>query len=99
MGPRGTRASGQCSVVSGQQDRGMPGSVKCPNCGSSRSRRGGMIIWSIYLALIAMALPAVLVWRLNAAIVAGVMIAVIILANLIVNQRVCLECGSQWRAG
>ena len=58
-----------------------------------------MIIWSIYLALIALALPAVLYFGLNAAIVAGIMIAVIVLVNLVVNQRVCQDCGHQWRAG
>ena len=58
-----------------------------------------MIIWSIYLALIALAVPAVLRFGLNAAIVAGIMIAAIILANLLVNQRVCQDCGHQWRAG
>jgi hypothetical protein len=58
-----------------------------------------MIIWRIYLALIALALPAVLLFGLNAALVAGIMIAVIVLVNLLVNQRVCQDCGHQWRAG
>ena len=58
-----------------------------------------MTIWSIYLVLIAIALPAVLVWHLNAAIVAAVIIVVVILVNLVVNQRVCQDCGHQWRAG
>ena len=58
-----------------------------------------MLLWSIYLALLALALPAVLYFRLNAAIVAGIMIAAIILANLIINQRVCENCGFTFRAG
>ena len=51
------------------------------------------------LAVIAAAIPLVLVWELNAAIVAGVMVAVVVLAHLLFNQRVCLDCGAQWRAG
>lgn len=55
------------------------------------------MIWAVYLALIALAIPAVVIFHLNAAIVAGIMIASIVLANLVVGQRVCLDCGSQWR--
>ena len=55
-----------------------------------------MAIWLTYIALIAFALVAVLGFQLNAAIVAGVMIAVVVLAHLVFNQRVCLECGEQW---
>lgn len=51
----------------------------------------------IDLALVAIAIPMVLVWELNAAMVAGVMIAIIVLAHLVLNQRVCLDCGAQWR--
>ncbi|HET7706760.1 MAG TPA: hypothetical protein VFM36_11775 [Thermoanaerobaculia bacterium] len=69
----------------------------CPNCQSPRTRRGGMVIWMIDLAMIAAAIPLVLIWELNAAIVGGVMIAVIVLAHLVFNQRVCLDCGAQWR--
>lgn len=47
--------------------------------------------------LIALAIPAVLVFELNAAIVAAIMIAVIVLANLVLGQRVCLDCGHHWR--
>ena len=71
--------------------------MNCPNCNSDRIRRGGSTIWLVYLILIALALPAVLVLKLNAAIVAGVMIAVVILAHLLLNQRVCLDCGHQWK--
>lgn len=53
----------------------------------------------IDLAVIAAAIPLVLVWELNAAIVAGVMIAVVVLAHLLFNQRICLDCGAQWRPG
>ena len=68
----------------------------CPSCNSEQIRRGGMSIWLTYIALIALAIPAVLVLKLNAALVAGVMIAVVILAHLIFNQRVCIDCGHQW---
>jgi hypothetical protein len=71
----------------------------CPNCGSDRTRRGGMLLWTVYIVLIALAIPAVLFLKLNAAIVAGVMIAVIVIAHLALNQRVCLDCGHQWRGG
>ena len=71
----------------------------CPNCGSERIRRGGNVIWMVYLALIALALPAALVFHLNAAIVGGIMLAVIVIAHLVVDQRVCIDCGNQWRSG
>ena len=56
-----------------------------------------MVIWMIDLTMIAAAITLVLIWELNAAIVGGVMIAVIVLAHLVFNQRVCLDCGAQWR--
>lgn len=71
--------------------------VNCPNCSSDRTRRGGNAIWLVYLVLVALAIPAALVFQLNAALVAGVMIAVVVLAHLILNQRVCLDCGHQWK--
>ena len=69
----------------------------CPNCNSDRTRRGGFAIWTVYLILIALAVPAVLVLGLNAALVAGVMIAAIVLAHLVIGQRVCVDCGHQWK--
>jgi hypothetical protein len=72
--------------------------VNCPNCQSEKTRRGGYTTWTIYVILIALAIPAVLVLHLNAAIVAGIMIAVIIITNLVRNERVCIDCGYQWRA-
>jgi hypothetical protein len=69
----------------------------CPNCGSEKIRRGGNTTWLIYLVLIALAVPAVLVLKLSAAIVAGVMIAVIVLVHLVLDQRVCVDCGHQWK--
>jgi len=69
----------------------------CPECRSEKTRRGGTAIWLTYLGLIALALPAVLVFKLNAAIVAGVMIAVVVLVNLVSRQRVCVDCGRQFR--
>lgn len=71
--------------------------MTCPNCGSDRTRRGGPQVWAVYLVIIAVAVPAVVVLKLNAALVAGVMIAIVILANLLLNQRVCLDCGEHWR--
>jgi hypothetical protein len=71
--------------------------MNCPNCGSDRTRRGGAAIWTVYLILIALALPAVLYFKLNAAIVAGVMLAAIVIAHLVIGQRVCIDCGHQWR--
>ncbi|HUP59430.1 MAG TPA: hypothetical protein VNA69_03305 [Thermoanaerobaculia bacterium] len=55
------------------------------------------MIWMIYLALIGAAIAAVLVFDRNAALVAAIMLAVIVLAHLVVNQRVCIDCGHQWR--
>lgn len=73
--------------------------MTCPNCGSERVRRGGRRIWTIYIALIAAALVAVLIAHLNAGLVAGTVLAVIVLAHLLFDERVCLECGTQWRPG
>jgi hypothetical protein len=56
-----------------------------------------MAIWMTYVALIALGIPAVLLFHLDATIVAGIMIAVVILAHLIFNERVCVDCGHQWR--
>lgn len=69
----------------------------CPNCGSEKVRCGGSAIWLVYVVLIALAIPAVLVFELNAAIVAGIMLAVIVIAHLVLNQRVCVDCGHQWK--
>ena len=71
----------------------------CPRCGSERVRRGGRRIWAIYMVLIAAAVPAVLIAHLNAGIVAAILLAVIILAHLVFDERVCLDCGAQWRLG
>lgn len=75
----------------------MTAMMTCPNCRSGRTRRGGNTIWTIYLVLVALAVGAVLVLELNAAIVAGVMIAAIVLAHLTIGQRVCVDCGHQWK--
>ena len=56
-----------------------------------------MTIWLIYIVLIALAIPATLIFHLNSAIVAGIMIAVIVIAHIVFNQRVCLDCGQQWK--
>ncbi len=69
----------------------------CPECGSTRTRRGGNLIWAIYVTLIVLALVAVLAFHLNAAIVAGIVIAAIVIAHLAIGGRVCLDCGTQWR--
>lgn len=72
--------------------------MSCPNCASDRVRRGGSIIWAVYVALIGAAIVAVLVFHLNAAIVGGIVVGAVVLAHLLVNQRVCVDCGHQWRA-
>jgi hypothetical protein len=72
-------------------------SAPCPNCGSERTRRGGNAIWTVYIALIALAIPSVVVFHLNAAIVAGIVLAVIVIAHLVFDTRVCLDCGTQWK--
>lgn len=69
----------------------------CPNCESGKTRRGGTLIWIAYLVLIAFALVAVVGFELNSGLVAGIVLVAIILVHLIVNQRVCLDCGTQWR--
>ncbi len=71
--------------------------MPCPNCSSEKTRRGGTAIWMVYLALIALAIPAVLVLELNAAIVGAIVLAVVVATHLLVNQRVCLDCGHQWK--
>ena len=71
--------------------------VTCPRCGSEKVRRGGTTIWIVYVVLIALAIPAVLILELNAAIVAGIMLAAIAIAHLVLNQRVCVDCGHQWK--
>jgi hypothetical protein len=73
-------------------------SVACPSCGSDHTRRGGYAIWMVYVVLIALAVPGVLILHLHAGLVAGVMLAAIVIAHLILDTRVCLDCGTQWRA-
>jgi hypothetical protein len=60
-------------------------------------RRGGRRIWAVYLTLLAAAVPAVLIAHLHAGLVAGVMLAIIVLAHIVFDERVCLDCGAQWR--
>jgi len=69
----------------------------CPSCGSELTRRGGAKIWGIYIALIAAGVPAVLVFRLHAGIVAAIMLVAVVLAHLVFSQRVCQDCGHQWK--
>jgi hypothetical protein len=69
----------------------------CPSCGSTNVRRGGSAIWVVYLVLIALALPAVLVFEMKAGLVGGIMILAVVAAHLILRQQVCLACGHQWR--
>jgi len=71
--------------------------TSCPSCSSEKVRRGGMAIWLTYVALIVLAIPAVLVFHLNAAIVALIMVAAVVMAHLIFNLRVCLDCGTQFK--
>jgi cobalamin biosynthesis protein CobD/CbiB len=69
----------------------------CPNCGSEHTRRGGMRIWGVYLVVIALGVPAVVVFHLHAGIVAAIMLVAVVLANVLFAQRVCLDCGHQWK--
>jgi hypothetical protein len=69
----------------------------CPNCGSEHTRRGGMRVWGVYLVLIALAVPAVVVFHFHAGIVAAIMLVAAVLAHIVFNQRVCLDCGHQWK--
>jgi hypothetical protein len=71
--------------------------VGCPNCSSDRTRRGGTFIWTIYVVLIVAALIAVLKFGFNAAIVAGILICVSVIAHLTFGGRVCLDCGHQFK--
>jgi hypothetical protein len=71
----------------------------CPQCGSARTRRGGKTVWIAYLVIIAVTVPATLVWRLNAAVMAGVLILAALAVNLLIGERFCPECGHQWRSG
>jgi hypothetical protein len=68
----------------------------CPECGSDHSRRGGNRVWLVYMMLVAAAVPAVIVFHLSAVLVAGVLLAGVALAHLLLNDRVCLDCGRQW---
>ena len=69
----------------------------CPSCGSEHTRRGGHRIWGVYLVLIALGVPAVLIFHLHAGIVAAIMLVGVVLAHLVFSQRVCLDCGHQWK--
>ena len=69
----------------------------CPNCRSERTRRGGRATWMIYLGLIAGAIVATLVFHLHAGLIGGVVIAGVVLAHQLLGERVCLDCGHQWR--
>ena len=71
--------------------------VSCPECESEKTRRGGTLIWIVYLALIAFALVAVLGFQLHSGLVAGVVLAAIIIIHIVIGQRICLDCGHQWR--
>jgi hypothetical protein len=42
-------------------------------------------------------IPMVLLWSFNAAVFAGVMIAVVLVSHLIFNHRVCQDCGEQFK--
>jgi len=68
----------------------------CPNCSSAHTRRGGTLIWGVYVLALMIALPAVLLFHLHAGIVAGVLLTVIVAAHLILDTRVCLDCGHQF---
>lgn len=69
----------------------------CPNCGSERTRRGGNVIWIVYVTLIAAAVFCVLTLHLHAGLIAAIMLAAVVIANLVFEERVCSDCGHQWR--
>ena len=71
----------------------------CPNCGADETKRGGNAVWAFYLLVVAASMIAVLRFHLDGAIVGGIAIAAIVLAHLVIDQRVCLQCGHQWRSG
>lgn len=73
-------------------------SASCPNCGSEHTRRGGYAIWIVYVVMIAAALISVLIFHLHAGLIAATMLAVVVIANLLLEQRVCSDCGHQWRS-
>jgi hypothetical protein len=56
-----------------------------------------MRVWGVYLVLIALAVPAVVVFHFHAGIVAAIMLVAAVLAHIVFNQRVCLDCGHQWK--
>lgn len=69
----------------------------CPSCGSERTRLGGRAVWSVYVGVILAGVVAVFAFELHAGLVAGVMIALVVLANLVFGTRVCLDCGTEWK--
>ena len=71
--------------------------IACPNCDSPHTRRGGTTIWMAYIGALLLAVPAVLLLHLHAGIVAAILLAVIVLAHLVFDTRVCLDCGHQWK--
>ena len=73
-------------------------SEACPHCRSEHTRRGGTRIWGVYLLLIALGVPAVVIFHFHAGLVAAIMIAAAVLAHVAFDQRVCLDCGHQWKA-
>ena len=71
--------------------------LPCPECGSDHTRRGGTRIWAVYLIALLLAMPAVLLLHLHAGLVAGILLAAIVTAHLVVGTRVCLDCGRQFQ--
>jgi hypothetical protein len=69
----------------------------CPSCGSDRVRRGGTAVWGVYVFSVLLAVPAVLWLHLHAGLVAGVMLAVFVIAHLVLDAWWCADCGHQWR--
>lgn len=72
--------------------------MSCPRCGSAATRRGGRLVWTVDLIMILLAVPLVLTGRVNASLVAAVILAVMVIAHLGVGERFCRDCGAQWRA-
>ena len=71
--------------------------VPCPRCGSDATRRGGRVVWTVDLISIVLAVPVVLTGRVNAALVAAAILAIMAIAHLTLGERFCRDCGEQWR--
>jgi hypothetical protein len=76
-----------------------PGRARvCPRCGSDHIRRGGNRTWSIFIALIVLAVVAVIVVHLQAGLVAAALLLLIAVTHLVLREWTCQDCAAQWGA-